>query len=222
MMSTLFVLSEQPSIAHHFLADVRSLEKQRDRRLFWESMERLGYLLAYELSKQLRYEWVTVTTPLGTKQHYCLSSPLVLGVILRAAIPLYEGVRRMFPEADTAFVGEYRKEGSEKKGAAGVEIEQFYAATPSLSGRTLILIDPMLATGKSIVTAYRALTDKGGTPQALHIISVIAARQGVEYVQKHLPGVHCWTADLDPALNDKAYIVPGLGDAGDLAFGEKL
>lgn len=221
-MSTLFVLSEKKSIAHHFLADLRSVERQHDRRLFWESMERLGSLLAYELSQQLPYEAVTVNTPLGSKQHYHLSVLPVLGVILRAAVPLYEGVRRLFPEADTAFVGEYRKEGSEAKGATGVEIEQFYTTTPPLAGRPLILIDPMLATGKSIVTAYQALVAKGGRPQSLHIVSVIAARGGLEYVQSRLPEAHCWVADVDPELNDKAYIVPGLGDAGDLAFGEKL
>lgn len=221
-MSKLFVLTEQASIAHHYLTDLRSVERQQDRRLFWDSMERLGFLLAYELSKEFNYEQTIVKTPLGTKEHFRLPDAPVLGVILRAAIPLYEGFRRMFPEADTAFVGEYRKEGSEAGGAEGVEIEQFYTTTPVLERRTLILIDPMLASGKSIVTAYRALAAKGGEPQALHIVSVIAARQGIEYVQQQLPSARCWVADVDPALNQKAYIVPGLGDAGDLAFGEKL
>lgn len=217
-----FILAAQSSIAHELLAELRSTERQKDRRHFWHGLQRLGFLLAYECSKALSYLPTQVKTPLGSKKIQQLADELVLGVVLRAGIPMYEGVRQLFPNADTALLGIYRRESTTAKVVEEVEVEWNYVATPSLQGKVLLLIDPMLATGKSLCKAYEVLCARAGKPKALHVLTAIAAKPGLAHLQAYVPEAYCWVGDLDEELNAQAYIVPGLGDAGDLSFGQKL
>ena len=214
----MFVLSQQPSIANHFIAELRDVQIQKDSMRFRRNMERLGELLAYEISKNLMYESVAIETPLGKCATNLLTSQPVLATVLRAGLPLYQGFMHYFDGAESAFIGAYR---SPHKADYTFDIELSYIAAPTLEGKTLILIDPMLATGKSVVRAFQALL-QFGSPAHMHVASAIASTAGVEYVQKQLPTCQLWLGDIDKDLNDKYYIVPGLGDAGDLAFGEKI
>jgi uracil phosphoribosyltransferase len=184
---------------------------------FRRNLERMGEIMAYEISKTLEYKSVEVQTPLTTTNCNVIAEPPVLAIILRAALPMYQGLLNYFDTADNAFISAYRKH----KPDGTFEIELEYTACPSLENRTLILCDPMLATGASMVVTIQKLA-KMGIPKQIHIAAAIASQTGIEYVQKHLPHVHIWVAAIDPILNDQKYIVPGLGDAGDLAFGEKI
>lgn len=213
------VLSHNHSIIQQFITEIRDKEVQKDRMRFRRNMERMGECIAYEISKQLTYRMKDVETPLGMASCWQLDEDVVLGTILRAGLPLHHGMLNVFDKADNAIISAYRKHSSE----VDFEIEIEYMSSPSLEGKTLILSDPMLATGMSMVSAYKVLTVQRGQPSKIHVVSVVASEQGLEYVRKYLPqNVEYWIVVLDPEMNAKSYIVPGIGDAGDLSFGEKL
>ena len=214
----MFIFTEKNSIANTFIAELRDINIQKDRLRFRRNLERLGNLFAYEISKSMVYNDVSINTPLGIAETQLMNNPPVLVCILRAALPLYEGILSFFDQAESAFIGAYR--GPHQKDNS-FEIIQNYTATPDLSEKTLIIIDPMLATGKSIISAYDSLLQYG-IPKSTHFVSVIASRQGINFVQEKVPNVQLWLGEIDEELNQKSYIIPGLGDAGDLAFGPKL
>jgi uracil phosphoribosyltransferase len=213
----MFILSDQPSIANQFLAELRDIHTQLDRMRFRKNLERLGELLAYEVSKTLSYQTKEVQTPLESAQMELPIDQVVLVAVLRAALPFYQGFLNSFDQAESGFIGAFRQEDG---GEIGVNLG--YHASPKLDNKVLILVDPMLATGTSCVTALKTLL-KHGTPKAIHIVAAFAAPEGVEYLSSHLNvSYNLWLGTLDEKLNSKSYIIPGLGDAGDLAFGEKL
>lgn len=212
-------LSLQNSILNTFISEIRNIEVQNDRMRFRRNIERIGEILGYEMSKSLNYESKTVETPLGTLPIQLPKNDVVLCSILRAGIPLHNGLLNYFDKADNAFISAYRHH---KNNSDDFEIIVEYLACPNLEGKTLVLADPMLATGQSLVATFKAL-EPFGTPKAIHLVSVIGAQPGIDFVTKHFDeNVHLWIATVDEKLNSKGYIVPGLGDAGDLAFGEKL
>jgi uracil phosphoribosyltransferase len=213
-----FVLTQSPSVADRFLAELRSVEIQKDSMRFRRNMERLGALIAYEISKELNYKKGEVQSPLAQASTYTLEQNIVIGAILRAGIPFFQGFLNIFDQSESAFVAAYRSAKSEETGK--VEINMDYVASPDLTGKVLILTDPMLATGKSLVVAYRTLL-KYGKPSEVHLAAVLSSREGIEYVKKEIPEAKLWTVAVDEKMNEKFYIVPGLGDAGDLAFGQK-
>ncbi|MCS7017904.1 MAG: uracil phosphoribosyltransferase [Cytophagales bacterium] len=214
----MFILTQHNNIAHHFIAELRDIRIQRDRMRFRRNLERLGEIMAYEISKTMRYRPRVVETPLGFAHMQELTEQPILVPILRAGLPFYQGFLNFFDHAPSAFIGAFR---GQHAADFTFEIEMRYIAAPDLNGRELILIDPMLATGKSVVLTVEALLQYG-VPATLHIVSAIASKEGVAHVQQHLPNSHLWTGALDEELNHKFYIVPGLGDAGDLAFGAKI
>ncbi|MBC8110060.1 MAG: uracil phosphoribosyltransferase [Verrucomicrobia bacterium] len=214
----MFILSQQNSVANHFISELRDVHIQKDRRRFRQNMTRLGQMLAYELSKTLPYKNYNITTPLGTAEMNLITEQPVLATILRAGLPLYDGFLDVFDKAESAFIGAYR---GGYQADSSFDIELHYVTTPNLEGKTLILIDPMLATGKSFLKSYKSLL-KYGNPSKVHIVAAIGSKQGVNFVEENLPEAHIWLGDLDEALSPKSYIVPGLGDAGDLAFGVKM
>ncbi len=214
----MFILTEHSNIAHHFIAELRDINIQRDSMRFRRNLERLGELMAYEISKTMQYRPRVVETPLGFAHMQELTAQPVLVPILRAGLPFYQGFLNMFDAAPSAFIGAFR---GQHAADFTFEIEMHYIAAPNLSGRELILIDPMLATGKSVLLAVEALMQYG-KPDKVHIVSAIASREGINHVRQHLPQSFLWTGALDEELNQKFYIVPGLGDAGDLAFGTKI
>lgn len=213
------ILGNTSSLLKHFIAEVRDVEIQQDSLRFRKNMERLGEIFAYEISKTLKYTPKEVITTLGAAQCQMLSEQPVIATILRAGLPLHQGILNFFDKAENAFISAYRKH--HKNGRFDIQIE--YASCPSIEGKHLIISDPMLATGASMVLAYKELLRKG-KPAHTHIVSVLASVQGVEYLKKHIPPEHytLWVGEVDDELTAKAYIVPGLGDAGDLAFGSKL
>jgi uracil phosphoribosyltransferase len=213
----LHVLNEQPSLIHHYIAEIRDQEIQKDRMRFRRNLERIGELAAYEISKTMEYSDTEVTTPLGVAQVLMLKEQPIVATILRAGLPLHQGVLNYFDRADNAFISAYRKH--HKDGSFDIRLD--YLSSPSLNNRILILTDPMLATGASMVMTYKSLLQQG-KPKHTHIVCAIASTQGIEHVKSHLPsGVTIWAGAVDDELTAQAYIVPGLGDAGDLAFGEK-
>jgi uracil phosphoribosyltransferase len=214
----MFILTQQSSIANHFMAEIRDPAIQQDRLRFRRNIERLGELLAYEVSKSMPYRNATVQTPLGTVETSLLRNQPVLATILRASLPFHQGFLGMFDQADNAFIGAYR---GHHIGDDNFEVEMDYITAPDLYGRTLILMDPMLATGRSIEKVYHALL-RFGVPAQTHIAAVIASKEGVSYVQTRMPECRLWVGAVDDELNAQYYIVPGLGDAGDLAFGPKM
>ena len=215
----MFVFAHQPSIANQYLAELRDVTVQQDRMRFRRNLERLGELMAYEISKMLSYQNSTVQTPLGTATTQVLRHQPVLATIMRAGLPLHQGFLNYFDRAESAFAGAYRGYAPGEEEA--FEIEMDYISSPDLSGKTLILSDPMLATGRSLEKVYHALL-RYGTPAQTHIAAAIASPEGIRHVQRQLPQCHLWLGAIDDHLNDLSYIVPGLGDAGDLAFGEKV
>ncbi len=211
-------LSAERSILNQFMRELRSKDKQTDSMRFRKNIERIGEITAYEISKHLSYRAEGIETPLAPMQIEVPSEPIVLGTILRAGLPFHEGFLDYFDGAENAFVSAYRLYSSETEFSIHTE----YIASPDLTGKTLIICDPMLATGRSMETAYRALLQKG-VPAKLFLASVIATDQAVQYLEEVMPKeTVLFTAAIDPVLNEHSYIVPGLGDAGDLAFGEKL
>lgn len=213
----LVILNQQATLANQFLFELRDKTIQQNRERFRGNMEKLGELMAYEISKKLEYEAKPAQTPLGIAQVSILKQQPVLITVLRAGLPYFDGFRNFFNQADCGFIGAYRKEGEKE-----ISINLDYLAAPGLGERPVILIDPMLATGKSFVKSVNALM-KNGTPSHIHIAALVAAPEGVTFIEQHvkLP-VTIWTWALDEKLNEHAYIVPGLGDAGDLCYGEKL
>lgn len=212
-------LIQQHSLLSRFVAEMRNVHIQHDPLRFRRNIERVGEVMAYELSKSLHYGWEEVQTPLGIAQCARIEDEMVLGTILRAGLSFHQGFLSYFDRAENAFVSAYRKH----KDRLNFDIFIEYIASPSLTGKTLVLVDPMLATGSSMELAYRALLTKG-QPQEVHLVSIIASQQAVDYLQQAFPeaNITLWVAAIDPELNEMAYIVPGLGDAGDLAYGEKL
>ena len=212
-------LSDENSILNTFIAEMRDTSIQKDGMRFRRNIERTGEILGYELSKALQYKKSTINTPLGEAKTSLISNEIVLCSILRAGVPLHNGLLNYFDKAENAFISAYRHH---KDNPESFEIIVEYLACPDLDGKTLILADPMLATGQSMLATFEALKPFG-TPKSVHLASVIGARQGVDFVSKHFEfETHLWIATIDEKLNEKGYIIPGLGDAGDLAFGEKL
>ncbi|HOZ89495.1 MAG TPA: uracil phosphoribosyltransferase [Bacteroidia bacterium] len=211
------ILSTGNSLLHHFVAELRDVEIQNDRMRFRRNLERIGEIAAYEISKTMIYENTDVTTPLGIATVPLMQSQPVLGTILRAGLPLHQGLLNYFDQADNAFISAYRRH--HKDGSFDIHLQ--YLSSPPIAGRVLILSDPMLATGQSLVETYKAMLESG-QPAHTHVVAAIASRQGIEYVKANLPDdLTIWVAAVDEELTAQSYIVPGLGDAGDLAFGEK-
>jgi uracil phosphoribosyltransferase len=212
-------LSEEPSILNSFIAEIRDVSIQQDRMRFRRNIERIGEVLGYEMSKTLEFKSKVIQTPLGEKPTNIYQNNIVLCSILRAGVPLHNGLLNYFDDAENAFISAYRHH---KHNPETFEIVVEYLACPDLNGKTLILADPMLATGQSMVATFEALKPFG-TPKEIHLVSVIGAQAGVDFVNSHFnKDAHLWIATVDEKLNDKGYIIPGLGDAGDLAFGKKL
>ena len=212
-------ISENNSILNHFLAQIRDVTIQNDGMRFRKNIERIGEIMAYELSKTLEYKKVNIQTPLGIKSTTTLADNVVLCSILRAGLALHTGFMNIFDNAENGFVSAYRNHFNNDN---DFEIKVEYQAAPSFNNKNLILIDPMLATGQSMVAVFEKLL-LTETPKEIHIAVVIAAPEGIAFLQKHLPSnCHLWVAALDEKLNEKNYIIPGLGDAGDLAYGSKL
>nr|WP_293838122.1 uracil phosphoribosyltransferase [uncultured Arsenicibacter sp.] len=214
----MFVFAHQSSLANQYIAELRDVTLQKDRLRFRRNLERVGELMAYELSKVLPYQNAKVDTPLGVAETQLLIRQPVLATIMRAGLPFHQGFLNYFDHADNAFVGAYRGYASDDD---EFEIEMDYIVGPDLTGRTLILVDPMLATGRSIEKVYHAML-RYGIPAQTHIAAVIASPEGIGYLQERLPQCRLWLGAIDERLNDHYYIVPGLGDAGDLAFGPKV
>ncbi|MDR1683735.1 MAG: uracil phosphoribosyltransferase [Candidatus Symbiothrix sp.] len=213
-------LSEKNSILHQFMAEIRDVNVHNDRLRFRKNIERIGEIMAYEISKVLNYKVQTIETPLGISNIPLISDPVVLSTILRAGLPFHQGFLEFFDSAENAFVSASRRYNADH---SHFEIVFEYLSSPSIEGKTLLLVDPMLATGGSLDLAYKALLTRG-EPKAIHVACVIASEQGIEVAKTIFPKEKTviWAAAIDPDLNDKAYIVPGLGDAGDLAYGEKI
>lgn len=209
--------SKSNSVVNKYVAEMRDVNVQNDRLRFRSNIQRIAEVMAYEISRELHYESQDVTTPLGIAEANLPADKLVVGAILRAGLPMQQGVLNVFDDAETAFVSAYRKYDDDYNFDIHIE----YIAGPNLDGKTLILADPMLATGGSMQLAYEALLAKG-TPEKLHVIAVIASREALEYLEENLPeDAKVWVGAVDEFLDQHKYIVPGLGDVGDLAFGEK-
>lgn len=212
-----FNLSETDSIANQFISELRDNAIQHDRMRFRKNVERLGQIMAYEISRKLTFKNKQVQTPLGIASMNLIAEHPVLITVMRAGLPYFQGFLNFFDHSDCGFIGAYRKEGGEE-----VVINLEYLATPTLQNREVILIDPMLATGKSFVRSINALL-KHGTPSHVHIASLVAVPDGIDFITRSLTLPYTiWTCVVDEKLNDQFYIVPGLGDAGDLCFGNKL
>ncbi|MBT8062091.1 MAG: uracil phosphoribosyltransferase [Xanthomonadales bacterium] len=218
MAGEVHVLGERNSLLGQFLGEIRDQEIQLDGMRFRRNIERIGEIMAYEISKTLNYQTASVTTSLGKAECSLLKSQPVLATILRAGLPLHQGLLNYFDKAENAFISAYRKhEGDE----AHFEVEIEYLSSPPVDDKTVILCDPMLASGSSMVLAWKALLERG-TPRDLHVAVVIASREGVQFAREQLPpDTTFWVAAVDPTMTSRKYIVPGLGDAGDLAYGAK-
>lgn len=216
---TVHHVSSKNSVLNQFLIEIRDKAIQKDKLRFRLNLERIGEILAYEMSKTLNYQSKDVETVLGHHRKSIISDTLVICSILRAGLPMHQGVARFFDHLDHSFVSAYR---THNKAEDKFDIHIEYCATSDLDLKTLVLVDPMLATGHSIAEVYKHLSKKFNI-SSLIILSAIAAKPGIDYLEKHLPEhTQIWLADIDDKLNDKGYIVPGIGDAGDLAFGSKL
>jgi len=212
-------LTEENSILNTFISELRDVNIQKDSMRFRRNIERIGEVLGYEISKVLNYKPALIETPLGTCEMKVMDNDIVLCSILRAGVPLHNGLLTYFDNAQNAFISAYRQH---QKKPDSFEIVVEYLACPSLENKTLILADPMLATGQSLVATFEALKPFG-KPKDVHLACVIGAQDGIDYISKHFnKDTHLWIATVDKDLNEKGYIIPGLGDAGDLAFGEKL
>ena len=214
------ILNKENTILNKFLAQMRDKRVQKDSMRFRRNMERVGEIMAYEISKKLNYKTEMVETPLGIAAVESINDKVVIATILRAGLPFHQGFLNYFNDAENGFVSAYRK--SRPDGSFIVEVE--YVSTSSLAGKTLILVDPMLATGTSLMLVYDALIRRAGEPEHTHFAAAFASEEGVDYVKKRMNPAKCtlWCAAVDEELTSKSYIVPGIGDAGDLAYGEKL
>jgi uracil phosphoribosyltransferase len=209
--------SEQKSIINQYIGELRDVNVKGDRMRFRKNMERIGQLIAYEISKELTYETKDIETPLGVAPTSVLNSQPVLATILRAGLPLHEGLLNTFDQADNAFISAYRKH--HKDGTFEINLQ--YISCPKLENRPLIISDPMLATGASMIKSIQELA-KYGKPSQIHIVTVIASAYGINQVRRFFPNARIWAGAIDEELTAKSYIVPGLGDAGDLSYGSKL
>ena len=214
------ILNTENTILNKFLAQMRDKEIQRDSMRFRRNMERVGEIMAYEISKTLSYRTRMVETPLGVAAVEEIDDKIVVATILRAGLPFHQGFLNFFDDAESGFVSAYRK--GRPDGSFIVDVE--YVATSSLTGKTLILVDPLLSTGTSLMLVYDALVRRAGEPEHTHFAAVIASEEGVDHVLKHTNPAKCtlWCAAVDEELTAISYIVPGIGDTGDLAYGEKL
>lgn len=214
--------AEQDSIINQFVSELRNIDVQKDRLRFRHNLERVGQMMAYEVSKTLHYSMKKIQTPLALAEVNILDEKIVLGTIFRAGLPFHQGFLDVFDDAENAFVSAYRYYKDKECKDVGIKIE--YIASPSLNDKTLIIADPMLATGGSMELGYQAFCTKG-VPSKIHLCCILASQKGVDYVQdvfKDIEQVTLWCGAIDPDLNEHAYIVPGLGDAGDLAYGTKI
>ena len=210
--------SEHHSLYNRFLSEIRDQVIQKDALRFRRNLERLGELSAYEISKQLNYKKINVDTSLGTAKTKDIEDSRVLATILRAGLPLHQGMLNYFDSAENCFISAYRKHSNNEE----FEVEIEYLSSPNLDDKIVLLSDPMLATGKSMFLAYKALL-KNGNPKKIHIVSVIGSREGVDYISTKFPSnTSLWIGAVDSEMTSESYIVPGLGDAGDLSFGSKL
>lgn len=213
----MFILSQQASIANQFLAEMRDQHIQKDRMRFRKNLERLGEILAYEVSKTLSYREKEIQTPIERTEIQLPADQIVLVAVLRAALPFYQGFLNFFDQAESGFIGAFREESG-----VDLRVNLGYHASPNLDNKVLIIVDPMLATGQSCVESLQTLL-KHGTPKAIHLVAAFAAPEGVAHLKKCITIPYSlWLGTLDEKLNSSSYIVPGLGDAGDLAFGEKI
>ncbi|MDD3034778.1 MAG: uracil phosphoribosyltransferase [Bacteroidales bacterium] len=212
-------LGEKNSVLNNFIAEIRDHVVQKDSLRFRRNLERIGEIFAYEISKELVYSSKSIQTPLGIASCNTIDDSVVLASIMRAGLPLHNGMLSLLDKSQNAFIAAYRKYGKDNKFTIQIE----YASTPSVEDKVLILADTMLATGSSLVLAYNKLCDNGN-PKISHIVCPIASVDGIEYISKHLPhkNTTLWVGAIDEELTIKSYIVPGLGDAGDLAYGSKL
>jgi len=212
--------SEQNSVINQYMAELRDKSYQKNRLVFRHNIERIGEMMAYELSKTLDYKTKTVNTPLGSIDIAVPREDLIIATVLRAGLPFHQGFLRVFDRAENAFVSAYRMYTNREHTEVGVHTE--YMAAPSVKGKTLIIADPMLATGGSMAASYEALL-KTGKPRNVHIACVIAAPEGIEVLRQSVADdTTLWCAAIDPGMNEHKYIVPGFGDCGDLCYGEKL
>jgi len=212
-------LDIQNSVLKQYIAELRDVTIQKDHMRFRRNIERIGEILGYELSKTLNYTKNSIQTPLGSKFMNLPQKDLVLCAILRAGLPLHQGLLNYFDQAESAFISAYRHH---QKNSDEFEVIINYLAAPTLDNKTLLLADPMLATGKTLENTYKAIRSHG-TPSQTHIISVIGSKEGINYINDIFPeNTHLWIAAIDENLNNKGYIIPGLGDAGDLSYGSKL
>jgi uracil phosphoribosyltransferase len=210
-------LSKEHTLVSNWIAEIRSVEIQKDRMRFRRNLQRIGEVAAYEISKVLAFKTIEVQTPMGLATAKVLEEQPVLTTILRAGLPLHDGLLNYFDKADCAFVSAYRKH--DKDGSFEISLE--YLSSPEIEGRIVIVSDPMLATGASLVKTIQYLREEG-EPKAIHIVAAIACTVGIEYVRRNIPSATIWCGDIDDEITAKGYIVPGLGDAGDLAFGAKI
>lgn len=211
-------LSTESSVLNTFISEIRSVEIQKDSMRFRRNIERIGEILSYEMSKKLHSNTMVIETPLGNAEQQLIKEEIVICSILRAGLPLHQGVLNYFDKAENAFISAYRHHLND----TDFEIIVEYIASPNLENKTLVLVDPMLATGQSLVLTFEALKSHG-IPKNIHILSAIGAESGVNYIKNKFPeNSHLWISAVDKTLNNKGYIVPGLGDAGDLAYGNKL
>jgi len=210
-------LSQQHSLISNWVAELRDISIQTDRMRFRRNLERIGEVIAYEISKVLPFTEKEIQTQLGTAEHKVLKEQPVLATILRAGLPLHQGLLNFFDQADNAFISAYRKHNKD----GSFEISLDYVSCPELEDRVVIISDPMLATGSSLVKTIHFLKAEG-KPREIHIVAAIACTVGIEYVKREEPSVTIWCGDIDDELTAKGYIVPGLGDAGDLAYGNKV
>mgnify|MGYP000730818037 CR=1 FL=1 len=212
-------LASENSVLHKFIAEIRDTTIQKDTMRFRRNIERIGEVLSYELSKTLRFKDTEVVTPLGVKKTAKLVNDIVLCSIMRAGLPLHQGILNYFDGAENAFISAYRHHPD---GQDNFDVIVKYLAAPSIEKKTLILADPMLATGKTLENVLKAL-ESHGVPEQIHIVAVIGSIEGVKYIENIFPeNTHLWIADIDKKLNSKGYIIPGLGDSGDLSYGVKL
>lgn len=212
------ILGERNSVFNVFVSELRNVDVQTDPMRFRRNLERIGEVSAYEISKKLGYGTTRIETPLGISEMQLPVDEVVLGTILRAGLPLHQGMLNYFDRAQNAFVSAFRKHHKDE--SFDIQIE--YLSSPPLVDKVLILCDPMLATGRSMVLAYQALVETMGKPRQTHIVAALGSELGVEYTRRHIPEADIWIGAVDPELNAKSYIIPGLGDAGDLAYGPKL
>jgi uracil phosphoribosyltransferase len=218
MKKSVHILNQNNSVFNQYIAEIRDVNVQKDSMRFRRNLERIGEVMAYEFSKNLNYEEIEITTPLGSATESLIADKVVLSTVLRAGLPMHNGFLNVFDSAGNAFISAYRKH--HKDGSFEVEVE--YISSPTLDNKVLVIIDPMLATGNSLLLTYKALLQHG-VPAQLHIAAAIASNEGLSFLQEHLPtNTQYWLGALDEELTAQSYIVPGLGDAGDLAYGMKV